>query len=147
MGKKRLAEVRSKEVNNHKSLKEKIDMLREIAGNIKADTHDTVVMKSRVKMAETRWMPYQGITRLEDLDLSDPQISLEWKLTDPAVLKDLLEPGGRDRLFAILTEEEKDVYLNKTDTNGARYTDLETAKSGFTKANVGRAILHIKQKA
>lgn len=146
MGKRRLLAVREKEgESDHKTWKQKIELLKEMMGNVKEDTNDQVTAKARIKMAETRWMPHQGVNKLEDLDLSDPQISLEWKLCDPAILKDLLNPGGRDRLFKTLSEEEKDIYLNKTDSKGARYTDLETEKAGFTRKNVAKAIIHIRK--
>lgn len=146
MGKKRLAEVRSKEVNNHKTVKQKIDDLLEAVRDIKEDTKDKAVMKVRVDFADNRWKPYCGVTRYEDIDWSIPQISLEWKLCDPRVLKDLLKPGGRERLFAICSEEEKYVYLNEVGTDGAKYTDLETEKSGFTKKNIAKAVVRYRNR-
>ena len=146
MGKKRLAEVRSKEVNEHQSIKQKIERLKEVIGDKKEDLKDNAIMKVRVKFADTRWMPYCGVSRYEDIDWKNPQISLEWKLCDFRILDDLLKPGGRERLFAILSEEEKYTYLNEVGTNGARYTDLETDKSGFTRKNIAKSVVRIRRK-
>lgn len=148
MGKRRLLGVREREgESTHYSVKKIIEILKEKKGNIEDWIDDETAMKTRAKFAQTRWMPYQGVNKIEDLDLSDPQISLEWKLCESDVLKYLLEPGGRDRLFATLTEEEKDIYLHKTGTDGASYTDLETGKSGFTRKNIAKSIIKIRSKA
>lgn len=143
MGKKRLEKIKeSGEVSLHITPKQAVKWVRERIGDKTDAFNDRVTEQVRAKMAVTRWMPYQGVTSLTELDMSDPVVSLEWTLCDQRILKDLLRPGGRKRLLALLTEEEKDVYLNKVDKNGARYTDLETGEAGMTKKNIAKAAVN-----
>lgn len=144
MGKRRREQIaEEKEKSGWLSPREKIRQLKQAFGDWSDDQREQMVMQARLKFAN-RWMEESGVAEIKDIDMTNPQISLEWKLCDPAVLKDLQRPGGRERLFETLTDEEKDVYLNKTDENGAHYWDLE-GKKGMTKKNIAKSIVKFKR--
>lgn len=125
------------------SYREKVKQFKQAFGDWKDDQRESIAMQSRMKFVD-RWMEECGVTNMSDIDYSNPQISLEWKLCDPAVLRDLQKEGGRERLFEILSDEEKYVYLNQKDENGASYTDLE-GKKGFTKKNVMKSVVKFRK--
>lgn len=124
------------------SPREKIRQWKVAFGDWSEDKHEQMVMQSRMKFAE-RWMLESGVTEIKDIDMTNPQISLEWKLCDPAALKALKNEESRARFLATLTPEELDVYMNKVDENGASYRDLE-GKKGFTKKNIAKTVIKMK---
>ena len=123
--------------------KEKVRQFKVAFSNWEDDQREKVAMQASMKFAD-RWMEESGVTNISGIDFKNPQISLEWKLCNPGVLKDLQREGGRERLFEILTDEEKNVYLNMKDENGASYTDLE-GKKGFTKKNVAKSVIKLRK--
>lgn len=132
-------------VKKHVSPREWMKRMKQAFGDWGDDQKEKIAMQARAKFMP-RWMEECGVTDWHDIDYKNPQIHLEWILCDPAVLKDLQNEGGRDRLFQMLTEEEQDVYLNKTDEKGAHYYDLE-GKKGMTKANIMKSVvIHKKVK-
>lgn len=95
-----------------KAIKDKFkDKNREIVDNMAAQT--------RLKYAD-RWIertrelgkPCDSWT---DIDWSDYQISLEWKLCDPANIMNLQDPKTRDRFLATLSDAEKDYLFSDPD--------------------------------
>ena len=62
------------------------------------------------------------------IDFSNPHVSLQMKLCDPYWQKAIKNDKGRAEFLSILTDEERDLYLNYVDENGARYSDLENAR-------------------
>lgn len=72
-----------------------------------------------------RWERYSGCNHHNLIHWDDPQISLEAKLCDPRNLRLIRKGKRRDEFFAILSEEEKHIYLTMCDEDGHRYTDLE----------------------
>lgn len=147
MGKRRLEKVKENEGESTGrkwfSPREKLRQFKLAFGDWGDDQKEKIAMQARMKFVN-RWMEESGAERMEDIDYKNPQISLEWKLCDPAVLRDLQSEGGRERFFQILTDEEKDVYLNKTDENGCHYYDLE-GKKGFTKKNITKSVIKFKR--
>lgn len=144
MGKKNRELLRQKEENGeiphkHISPREWMKRMREAFGDWGDDQREKIAMQARTKFMP-RWMEECGVDDWHDIDYKNPQIHLEWILCDPVILRDLQNEGGRDRLFQMLTEEEKDVYLNMTDEKGAKYTDLE-GKKGMTKKNIMKSIV------
>lgn len=84
-----------------------------------------------------RWMEKLGITDYRELDVTaDPQVHLEYILTDRDVLKDLKREGGRERLFEKLTPEEQYIYLNEKGSEGRTYAEDLEGKYGWSKKNV-----------
>ena len=122
--------------------REKIRQWKAAFGDWSDDQHEKMVMQARMKFAE-RWMEESGVTEIKDIDMNNPQISLEWKLCDPAILRDLKNEETRQRFLATLTPEELDVYMNKVDENGTSYRDLE-GKKGFTKKNITKSVIKFK---
>lgn len=72
-----------------------------------------------------RWMRYSGCNHPNLIHWDNPQISLEAKLCDPRNLRLIRKGRHREEFFEILSEEERDIYLNMCDEDGHRYTDLE----------------------
>lgn len=72
-----------------------------------------------------RWMELSYTHTPNLIKWDDPQISLEAKLCDPRNLKLIRKGRHRGEFLAILTDEEKDLYLNFEGSDGSRYTDLE----------------------
>ena len=72
-----------------------------------------------------RWERYSGCNHHNLIHWDDPQISLEAKLCDPRNLRLIKKGKHREEFFAILSEEEKHIYLTMCDEDGHRYTDLE----------------------
>ena len=141
MGKKRREQI-DKSESKWLSPREKIRQWKAAFGDWSDDQHEKMVMQARMKFAD-RWMEESGVTEVKDIDMSNPQISLEWKLCDPAVLRDLKNEGTRQRFLDTLTPEELDVYMNKVDEHGASYRDLE-GKKGFTKKNIAKSVVKFK---
>ena len=144
MGKKHRQKLEESGIEGtHISRSEWIKRAKAAFHDIDDAKNQEIANRTRAKFMP-RWMEECGVTDWHDIDYSNPQIHLEFILCDPTVLKDLQNEGGRDRLFQMLTDEEKDVYLNKTDEHGAKYTDLE-GKQGFTKANIAKAIVQYRK--
>ena len=72
-----------------------------------------------------RWMELSYCHTPNLIKWGDPQISLEAKLCDPRNLRLIRKGRHREEFLAILTDEEKDLYLNFEGYDGFRYTDLE----------------------
>lgn len=72
-----------------------------------------------------RWMELSYCHTPNLIKWDDPQISLEAKLCDPRNLRLIRKGRHREEFLAILTDEEKDLYLNFVGSDGIRYTDLE----------------------
>jgi len=72
-----------------------------------------------------RWMELSYCHTPNLIKWDDPQISLEAKLCDPRNLRLIRKGRHREEFLAILTDEEKDLYLNFVGSDGVRYTDLE----------------------
>lgn len=72
-----------------------------------------------------RWMELSYCHTPNLIKWDDPQISLEAKLCDPRNLRLIKKGRRREEFLAILTDEEKDLYLNFVGYNDFRYTDLE----------------------
>lgn len=123
--------------------REKLRQFKVAFGNWSDDQKEKIAMQARMKFAD-RWMEESGVTEIKDIDMSNPQISLEWKLCDPSVLRALKNEKTRQEFLETLTPEELDVYMNKTDENGASYRDLE-GKKGFTKKNITKAVVKIRK--
>ena len=144
MGKKRREALEQKVENGeiqkkHVSPREWMKRMKEAFGDWGEDQREKVAMQARLKFMP-RWMEECGVDDWHDIDYTNPQIHLEWILCDPGILRELTREGGRDKLFEMLTEEEKDVYLNKTDEKGAHYYDLE-GKKGMTKKNIMKSVV------
>lgn len=150
MGKKRREQVNKKE-GRWLSQKEKLRQFKAAFGDWTADQQSKIAMEAKLKKTRKldgkslidRWMEESGVTEVKDIDMSNPQISLEWKLCDPAALRDLKDETARAKFFETLTPEELDVYMNKTDENGASYRDLE-GKKGFTKKNIAKSVVKFR---
>lgn len=141
MGKKRREQIDKKE-SKWVSPREKIRQFKVAFGDWTADKQEKVAMQARMKFAD-RWMKESGVTEIKDIDMNNPQISLEWKLCDPAALRALKNETERQKFLDTLTPEELDVYMNKTDENGASYRDLE-GKKGFTKKNIAKSVVKFR---
>lgn len=138
MGKKRRESI-DKTEGKWLSPREKIRQWKAAFGDWSEDQQEKIAMQARMKFAD-RWMKESGVTEIKDIDMNNPQISLEWKLCDPAVLRDLKDETARQKFLDTLTPEELDVYMNKVDEHGASYRDLE-GKKGFTKKNIAKAVI------
>jgi len=144
MGKKHRQKLEESGIEGtHVSHREWFKRAKEMFHDIDDAKNQEIANRTRAKFMP-RWMEECGVEDWHDIDYKNPQIHLEFILCDPAILKDLQNEGGRDRLFQMLTEEEKDVYLNKTDDKGAKYTDLE-GESGFTKKNIIKAVTQYRK--
>lgn len=144
MGKKHRQKLEESGIEGtHVSHREWLKRAKEMFHDIDDAKNLEIANRTRAKFMP-RWMEECGVDDWHDIDYTNPQIHLEFILCDPAILKDLQKEGGRDRLFLMLTDEEKDVYLNKTDDKGAKYTDLE-GKQGFTKANIVKAVTQYRK--
>lgn len=71
------------------------------------------------------FMELSGCNHPNFIKWDDPQISLTCKLCDIRNLKLIRKGKHRDEFLAILTDEERDLYLNHVGYDGVRYTDLE----------------------
>lgn len=83
--------------------------------------NDVATFKIRQKYFKNRWARELGlnpnpaiITQPEVIEkiLAHPQISLEWKLSDPRNLEMLRKEGKRETFINSLTDEERDIYFN-----------------------------------
>lgn len=93
-----------------------------------------------------RWMEKMGITDYRELDVTkDPQVHLEFILTDREVLKDLKKEGGRERLFEKLTPEEQHIYLTEKGSEGRTYAEDLEGRYGWSKKNVMLAPVRYKK--
>lgn len=72
-----------------------------------------------------RWMELSFCNTPNLIKWDDPQISLEAKLCDIRNLRLIKKGKRRDEFLAILTDEEKDLYLNFVGYDNKRYMDLE----------------------
>lgn len=72
-----------------------------------------------------RWMELSFCNTPNLIKWDDPQISLEAKLCDIRNLRLIRKGKRRDEFLAILTDEEKDLYLNFVGYDNKRYMDLE----------------------
>mgnify|MGYP006353620889 CR=1 FL=1 len=144
MGKKRREQVQENQGKSKwLSPREKIRQFKAAFGDWTDDQEEKIAMQARMKFAP-RWMEECGVTDIKDIDMNNPQISLEWKLCHPAILRDLKNETKRNEFLKTLTPEELDVYMNKVDEKGASYRDLE-GKSGFTKKNIAKAVVKYKK--
>ena len=73
-----------------------------------------------------RWAEICGVADPRDIDYTNTQVHLEYILCDVKILRGLSKPGGRDALFSLLTDEERDMYLYAVDDGGHGYTVLES---------------------
>lgn len=110
--------------------KQGLKKLKDLANGKIDEWTDKMTVQVRADFLD-RWMEitdneYEEPCRdYGDIDYSIPQISLEWQLCDPSVLFGLRDPTKRAKFLSLLTDEERDVYLNACDKDGNRYTDLE----------------------
>lgn len=72
------------------------------------------------------WRRLSKTTRNEEIDYTIPRIELETKLCDIRNLKLIRKGAHRDDFLAILSPEAQEIYLNGRDSEGSRYTDLES---------------------
>lgn len=109
------------------------------------EAKDKEVAKARAEFLPY-WMHEAGVERWEDVDFEKyPQIHLEFILCDPGVLRDLQRPGGRDRLFEKLTEEEKDIYLNLKGSGGRTYAEDLEGKRGMNRRNIAKTVVKYRK--
>ena len=87
--------------------------------------HDQTVAQVRERYMG-RWMEELGITDKAQFDsASDPAVHIEWLLCDPVIWD--MAKHREDEWLAMLTEEERWTYFNKTDEYGAHYPDVVKA--------------------
>lgn len=99
-------------------------------GKIKAKSSevvDNMAALTRAKYAD-RWIQRTREIGKEcngwaDIDFSDPQISLEYKLCDPANIMNLQDPKTRDRFIDSLTDEERAYLFSDKDAYNAFLKD------------------------
>lgn len=92
------------------------------------------------------WMKEAGITDWSEMDFSKyPQIHLEWVLCDPVILRGLQLPNGREELFKLLTDEEKDIYLNYRWNGGNTYAEDLEGRRGMSKRTIAKEVYKIKK--
>lgn len=92
------------------------------------DKVDNALNQAQVKAIEKykpRFMELSGCNHPNLIHWDDPQISLECKLCDIRNLKLIRHGRDRDKFLAILSDEERDIYLNFVGYDGKKYTDLE----------------------
>lgn len=88
------------------------------AGAIKAqalDRADEIIDRAAAKTRADFFPRWQGRMKelgkpcetMADLDLDDPQISVEWRLCDPRELRKYNDPKARDDFLASLTPEQR----------------------------------------
>ena len=108
-------------------------------------TQEQECMKARAEFIP-RWMAEAGIDDWKDMDFTKhPQIHLEYELCNPAVLRDLQKPGGRERLFQILTEEEQYIYLNEKGSEGRTYAEDLEGRRGMNKLNIAKTVIKYRK--
>ena len=113
--------------------------------NLPKEAQDREVAKARAEFLPY-WMREAGVEKWEDMDFEKfPQIHLEFILCDPAVLRDLQKPGGRERLFEELTEEEQYIYLNERGSGGRTYAEDLEGKRGMTRRNIAKTIVKYRK--
>ena len=97
---------------------------------------------------KTRWAKELGIDNNPDTladplvmekVMANPQISLEWRLCDRRVQKDLKNPVKRKEFIQSLTPEEKEIYLYGPDGQGG-YVDLEDQKMRQVRKKAGKVV-------
>ena len=91
------------------------------------DALDNATAKAQYKYYP-RWMELSFCNTPKLIKWDDPQISLEAKLCDPRNLRLIRKGRHRDEFLEILTDEEKDLYLNFVGYDNKRYMDLEDPK-------------------
>ena len=72
-----------------------------------------------------RWCKMCGVRRPADIDFTNPTVHLEYILCDTRYQLMVAQPETRQNFLDILTDAEREVYLNAVDDYGNRYTDLE----------------------
>lgn len=118
-----------------------IKKVRKYIGEMEQGLHEKELSLMRMKM-QPRWAEAQGCS-IEQIDYSDPYVSLEWKLVDPAVRRTLKSGTDKERaeIMSTWTEEELALYYN---ANG-QYNDTSYQKQiedGNFLKNVGKALIH-----
>lgn len=73
-----------------------------------------------------RWCKICGVKWKRDIDYDNPRVHVEYMLCDIRNQAMLADPQSRHIFLELLTDEERDMYLNSVDDDGNRYTDLET---------------------
>lgn len=109
------------------------------------ETKDKEIAKARAEFLPY-WMKEAGIDDWSEMDFEKfPQIHLEFILCDPGVLRDLQRPGGRERLFERLTEEEQYIYLNEKGSEGRTYAEDLEGRRGMTKRNIAKTVVKYRK--
>lgn len=88
---------------------------------------DTMASQTRLKYAD-RWIERtrelgKPCDSWSEIDFSDYQISLEWKLCDPANIMNLQDPKTRDRFLATLSDAEREYLFSDPDAYNAFLKD------------------------
>lgn len=126
MGKKRRAQIET----NHGEDPEQ-GRIRAWLGRRKQDVRNKIDDALDMATAQAqkkyypRWMELSFCNTPNLIKWDDPQISLEAKLCDIRNLRLIRKGKRRDEFLAILTDEEKDLYLNFVGYDDKRYMDLE----------------------
>lgn len=98
------------------------------------ETVDRMAALTRLKYQD-RWIQRtrelgKPCDKWDEIDFSDYQISLEWKLCDPANIMNLQDPKTRPAFLASLTDAEREYLFSDQD-----------AYNAFLKDNWKRAVL------
>lgn len=93
-----------------------------------APIFDAIAQAKRKKYLR-RWCKMCGKKWKRDIDYSNPYIHLEFLLCDLRYQAMVSNPESRHLFLEILTDEERDVYLNSVDDKGNRYTKLESPET------------------
>lgn len=82
-------------------------------------TTDTLAAQTRLKYAD-RWIERtreigKECNGWDEIDFNDPQISLEWKLCDPANIVMVQSTKTRQKFLDTLTPDELDYFCSDTE--------------------------------
>ena len=96
--------------------------------------HEKMCARNRAQWLHS-WMQICNVTRAEDIDYDNPDVHIQWLLTDPVNLMKLTDKSfGREWFFTLLTPEEQEVYLTP-DVDGRSYAELEKGKMDVVMKN------------
>ncbi len=95
-----------------KSAKQVYKQTKEYIREMEEGMHERELMMIRQKMKK-RWAEAQGCSE-EEIDYTDPFVSLEWKLCDPAIRRTLKKGTDAEKteILTTWTEAELDIYYN-----------------------------------
>lgn len=91
-----------------------------------------------------RWRAICDVSTNDDIDFKNPYVELESKLCDVRNLKMIRKGLHRDDFLKLLSDEAKKIYLEETDEDGNRYTDLENPRVLRSMIKRIKQILHNK---